>query len=192
MNFYEQVAKESAVIVKPLDEVERLADGDEKLETIGRELGLRGFKKYLAEKNKLPKCEKDEQLEDNQKENDKAVEDFLKESEVSWDDLSGSDQMVVEKVMDEIRSRNITDEDEIRDLVMHWCHEIGYANENYLDEDSEEYNEEPNERLVVKYVLGKVLKETERAEFTQSSIKQHKDTLDSIRERIAAKARRNS
>lgn len=80
MNFYEQVAKESAVIVKPLDEVERLADGDGKLEGVGRELGLRGFKKYLAEKNKLPKCEKDEQLEDNQKENDKAVKDFLKDS----------------------------------------------------------------------------------------------------------------
>lgn len=75
-------------------------------------------------------------------------------SQVDWEKLSATEQFAAEAALDEINEQNITDKEDIRDIVQSQCN--NYNEANALDEYSDEefFGEEADCSKVLNFVLS--------------------------------------
>lgn len=85
------------------------------------------------------------------------LNDLYNAKKVEWDDLSGSDQTAVEYFSSNFGD-SIADKswDEVESDIIEACHEIGYANEELIDNDywiDGDMDPEPDEKKVKNYIF---------------------------------------
>ena len=85
------------------------------------------------------------------------LNDLYNASKVEWDDLSGSDQTAVEYFSSNFGD-NIADKswDEVESDIIEACHEIGYANEELINNgywNDGDMDPEPDEKKVTEYIF---------------------------------------
>ena len=85
------------------------------------------------------------------------LNDLYNASKVEWDDLSGSDQTAVEYFSSNFGD-NIADKswDEVESDIIEACHEIGYANEELINNgywNDGDMDPEPDEKKVTDYIF---------------------------------------
>ena len=85
------------------------------------------------------------------------LNDLYNASKVEWDDLSGSDQTAVEYFSSNFGD-NIVDKswDEVESDIIEACHEIGYANEELINDvywNDGDMDPEPDEKKVTEYIF---------------------------------------
>ena len=85
------------------------------------------------------------------------LNDLYNADKVEWDDLSGSDQTAVEYFSSNFGD-SIADKswDEVESDIIEACHEIGYANEELIDNDywiDGDMDPEPDEEKVTNYIF---------------------------------------